>query len=347
MDIRKAAKDTSNILPEQLKGYCAKERTDGDGVYVSKGGFALCIKLEKTGCKPKCLRFWRKIDESQIDYLEEVENIIKGIKRSHDECSQYFIDFSIEEKLLKVNKVELPGLLMDWIEGETLRDYVMANSDHNSSEIKEIAYRFAEMCNVFNKRRICHGDLSAVNIIVCSDGSLKVIDYDSLYTPSMGRKRQFISGTRDYQHPKRKSAVYYEEYTDYFSQHLIYTALLIMAYDAKTRTTMKVKNLLFEDKDLTSPSTFRTSDIVVNARKLNANEINSELNIIEKALGGDFEDVPPLDISGRFSKKSPTANTSTTPTIRKVFYCTSCGKKYASEAFDYCTACGTKRLTYK
>ncbi len=335
MDIRDAVLDSSNILPSQLKGYSSQLTADGEA-YALKGGFALSIKVIKSGSKAMCLRCWvdGKADESQIDYLEEVAGVIH--RNSDKECP-YFIDFNIVERLLRVNGVELPGLLMDWVEGETLNKYVMANSGHSATHIRQQARNFAKMCDVFNRRQICHGDLSAVNIIVRPDGSLRVIDYDSLYAPSMGRKRQFIAGIKDYQHPKREAASYYETYTDYFSQHIIYTALLIMSYDANARPKQQLKNLLFSENDLVSQSKFRTSEVVTKARKLNVAEINSELDIIEKALGGAFSAVPRLSVSGFVDA----------PSVLKMPYCTACGAKFPDDRLNFCTQCGNKRLEIK
>lgn len=243
MDIRDAVLDASSILPVNLRGYSAQLTVDGEA-YALKGGFALSIKIVKPNNKPQCLRCWTdgKADESQIDYLVEVADIIN---KNNDKDCPYFIGFNIVERLLKVDGIELPGLIMDWVEGETLNKYIMANSGHSGAQIKLVAQKFAKMCNILNSRKISHGDLSAVNIIVKPDGNLKVIDYDSLYSPSMGRKVQYIAGIKDYQHPQRESATYYETYMDYFSQHVIYAALLIMANNASARPSQQLKNLLF------------------------------------------------------------------------------------------------------
>lgn len=334
MDIRDAVLDASNILPIKLRGYSAQLTADGEA-YALKGGFALSIKIVKSNNKPICLRCWTDgmTDESQIDYLEEVEDIIR--KNSNQDCP-YFINFSIVERLLKVEGIELPGLIMDWVEGETLNKYIMANSGHSSVQIKLVAQKFAKMCNAFNTRKISHGDLSAVNIIVKPDGNLKVIDYDSLYSPSMGRKVQHIAGIKDYQHPKRESAAYYETYMDFFSQHVIYAALLIMANDASARPSQQLKNLLFTESDFSSPSSFRNSSVVKNARKLCVSDINNELDIIEKALDWPLSQIPP------FGSASPMFKT-----IHKVAFCTACGNRFPSDEFDYCTVCGTKRYLYK
>lgn len=334
MDIRDAVLDASSILPVNLRGYSAQLTADGEA-YALKGGFALSIKIVKPNNKPICLRCWTdgKADESQIDYLDEVADIIN---KNNDRDCPYFIGFNIIEKLLNVDGIELPGLIMDWVEGETLNKYVMVNSGHSGEQIKLVAQKFAKMCYILNNRKISHGDLSAVNIIVKPDGNLKVIDYDSLYSPSMGRKVQYIAGIKDYQHPKRESATYYEAYMDYFSQHVIYVALLIMANNASARPTQQLKNLLFTESDFSSPSSFRNSSVVKDARKLCVYDIDRELDIIERALNLPLSQIPPLVESTMPRVK----------TIQKFAFCSACGNKFPSDEFDYCTVCGAKRNSY-
>ncbi len=330
MDIRDAILDPGNILPPFLAGYSAKLRPDGEAFAV-KGGFALSVKIVKGGGKPLCLRCWTEnsVNASQIDYLCDVTEIIR---KNQDSRCPYFIDFRIVEKLLRVDGVELPGLLMDWVEGETLNKFVMANSGKSPSQIRQLATDFAKMCEVFNNRRIVHGDLSAVNIIVQANGALKVIDYDSLYSPSMGRRYQHIAGINDYQHPQRRHEKYYETYSDYFSQHVIYVALLILAHIPGLRPKENLKNLLFTESDFRSPSAFRKSIPAVKGRQLGLAEINSELDIIEKALGTSLAMIPGLQLTNRMKQH------------QLVEFCTACGKKFNNDDFLFCPSCGHKRL---
>ena len=96
MDIRDAVLDASSILPVNLRGYSAQLTADGEA-YALKGGFALSIKIVKPNNRPICLRCWTdgKADESQIDYLVEVADIIN---KNNDRDCPYFIGFSIVEK---------------------------------------------------------------------------------------------------------------------------------------------------------------------------------------------------------------------------------------------------------
>lgn len=152
----------------------------------------------------------------------------------------------------------------------------------------------------------------------------------------MGRKVQYIAGIKDYQHPQRESATYYETYMDYFSQHVIYAALLIMANNASARPSQQLKNLLFTESEFSSPSSFRNSSVVKSARKLRVSDIDRELDIIERALNLPLSQIPPL-----VDSSSPMVKT-----IHKFAFCSACGNKFSSDEFDYCTVCGAKRNSY-
>ena len=91
------------------------------------------------------------------------------------------------------------------------------------------------MCIDLHKNNISHGDLQHGNILICEnrDGkpTLKLVDYDSLYVPTMGKKfKDSITGLKDYQHPARQTAVHVSSHkTDYFSELVIYLSLIAIA----------------------------------------------------------------------------------------------------------------------
>lgn len=335
--IREASLSSANILPRQLAGYEAQRRPDGDA-YSFPGGFCLSVKLVKPGFIDMCMRCWRDkkvlADPTQIEHLQAVNKVLQAELGS---TNSYFVDFSIISEMLRVRNGDvIPGLLMEWVQGDTLNQYVRAGNGKSAAQIKAVAQRFAQMCEYLNNKRISHGDLSSVNIIVKSNGSLKLIDYDSLYTPSMGRCRQYIAGISDYQHPGRKSCQYYETYTDYFSQHIIYTALLMMAEDPSLRPDEELKNMLFSEQDFVSPSAFRQSETVRRGRKMSNQEIRKELDIIERSLAGAISSVPRLQV-----------NSEPESIYRYVNFCTLCGHKFSSDMMKFCTQCGAKRHIYR
>ncbi len=356
-DIRDASLNTSNILPQKLKGYVAQMRSNGRGALSYKGGFCVSIKLIKSGGKPQCMRCWCEvgvlINKEQIDYLEKVSSLLKN----EQDCG-YFVNFEIIPDFLRVKEDVIPGLLMDWVEGDTLNNYVHRDNGKSGKDIGDIADKFLKMCDYLNKKNISHGDLSAVNIIVTEDKKLKLIDYDSIYTASMGDKPQFISGIDDYQHPKRKEQPYYRTYTDYFSQHVIYTALLMMSLDDSLRPEEKdSKILLFESQNFATPEAFANSDVVKKGYRLKNPTVTAELGILEKSISLPFDKVPPLLSKENFAERTKPKSEDISTIVgaleknpeTKGRYCAYCnfdiGSAYPNA--NNCPNCGAPRITYR
>ena len=333
--IRDAACSPENIIPKELRGYEAQRRKSDDGAFSYTGGFCVSVKLIKNGAKPKCMRCWKDSSvlgyPEQITHLNEVLDLVKNEK-----VNKYFVKYEIYEDLLKVGDGgTIPGLLMDWVEGDTLNKYVCQSSGKSQEQLLSVADKFVKMCHYLNEHKLSHGDLSAVNIIVTDDGELKLIDYDSLYNPGMGVKRQFITGIKDYQHPSRELAKCYEVYTDYFSQHVIYAALLIMALDGSTRPEEKnLKHLLFTESDFKDKKAFRSSYFVKRGYGLNNTALSKELDILSDSLELPMEKVPPLlDICDEAVK----------PKIRMMWRCNYCGKPFETDTQKRCNDCGSIR----
>lgn len=333
--IRRAACSPENIIPEELRGYQAQRRERDDGAFSYTGGFCVSVKLIRNGSKPKCMRCWKDSSvlgyPEQLTHLNEVLDLVKN-----EEVNKYFINYEIYEDLLKVEDGDvIPGLIMDWVEGDTLNKYVYQSSGKSQEQLLAVADKFVKMCHYLNEHKLSHGDLSAVNIIVTEDCELKLIDYDSLYTPDMGKKRQFITGIKDYQHPSRELAQYYGVYTDYFSQHVIYAALLIMALDGSTRPEAKnLKHLLFTESDFKDKEAFQNSDVVRRGYSLKNVALSNELDILSNSLELPLEKVPPLLDEFEEAVK---------PKIRLMKRCNICKKPFKTDTQKRCSFCGSER----
>ena len=97
-----------------------------------------------------------------------------------------------------------------------------------------------------------HGDLQHGNIIVDKDGRIFLIDYDSLYHPSMGSQPDSVKGLPDYQHPGRKDIIKASECMDYFSEMVIYTSIIALSEKPELSDKYQYEaseNMLFKHED--------------------------------------------------------------------------------------------------
>ena len=79
---------------------------------------------------------------------------------------------------------------------------------------------------------IAHGDLQHENILVNQYGKIFLIDYDSMYIPeeSFSKAKNTTNGKDGYQHPLRANCVYAGKKLDYFSEVVILTSIIAIAY---------------------------------------------------------------------------------------------------------------------
>lgn len=106
--------------------------------------------------------------------------------------------------------------ITEWAEGRTL-DFEMRKALHDAD-----TGRLARLAEVFDSAAAkllaaewAHGDIKPENIIISPDGVLKLIDYDSMYLPSMEGGRCGRTGTPLWRHPRRNELFFNRHIDDY------------------------------------------------------------------------------------------------------------------------------------
>ena len=197
--------------------------------YRSSGAFAVVFKMkdEQTG---KCYAL--------KCFTEEQEGRAEAYRRIADELeyvgSPYVVSVRYLEKELFVDcnceKEEFPVLLMDWIEGETMETYI-ANNYSDSYAMSMLCYRFCKMAAWLRSQPFAHGDIKPDNIIVRSDGTLTLVDYDGMFVPAMKGQKSPTIGTKDFSHPLR--TIYdFDETIDDFALATIALSLKAISLDS-------------------------------------------------------------------------------------------------------------------
>lgn len=215
------------------------------GVPPYAGGFSINFLFEVSdfdlfGSKVFGLRCWLK--GSQETYGTRYKKIEPYLKRVN---LPYFVDFKYndaDEGILIAGK-KYPTLRMEWVEGQTLREFVQDNLD-DPSILKIAAAKFQQMVAALHKFRISHGDLQSGNILLTQNGvnvDIKLIDYDSVCVP--GIYDQTTRGIREYQHPDRIKGAQITDVTkvDYFSELVIYLSLISFAENPKLWNLVRKK----------------------------------------------------------------------------------------------------------
>lgn len=164
----------------------------------------------------------------------------------------YFAETNYIDEGILVNGIKYPTTRMSWVEGDKLKDFIK-NNKANKAVLLSFAQNFVEMCNTFHQQKIAHGDLQHGNILIESSGQIKLIDYDSLYVPTLTNYQSQIAGLPQYQHPSRGSSKTKSfEKNDYFSELIIYIGIIAISENPllfEKYQIDKTEGLFFEAED--------------------------------------------------------------------------------------------------
>ena len=246
----KAIQDAGDNL-EQL-AYLTPVLDDHGEPYRSSGAFAVVFKMQdKSTGKYYALKCFTEEQEGRADAYRQIADELDMVDSPYITSVKYmekelFVDSQCEED-------EFPVLLMDWVDGETMEAYIVANY-HNQSVMSMLCYRFGKMAAWLRTQSFAHGDIKPDNIIVRPDGSLALVDYDGMFVPSMKGCKSPTIGTKDFSHPLRTMDDF-DETIDDFS--LASIALSLKAISMKS-TLLDIygasDRLLFSENDYRNPS---------------------------------------------------------------------------------------------
>ena len=195
-----------------------------DGLPImNSGNFAVIFKMkDKRNGALYALKCFTKEQEGRDENYKLIENELDDIN------SAYLVTFKYFKKELFVdthqtNETEFPVLLMDWVEGMNLDNYIRSNLNNNFV-LEKLAYDFCKMSAWLYAQPFAHGDLKPDNILVKADGNIVIIDYDGMYVPSMRGEKAKEVGSPNFRHPLR-TEIDFNERIDDFSLILISLSL--------------------------------------------------------------------------------------------------------------------------
>ncbi|SDM25367.1 hypothetical protein [Nonomuraea jiangxiensis] len=166
------------------------------------------------------------------------------------------IGFDYQPAGIMVAGQTYPILRMEWVEAVGLIRWI---EDHlgDRDALFTLAGHFADLTNDLARAGIAHGDLQHGNLLVASDGALKLVDYDGMYVPALAGMAATEHGHRHYQSPGRANAGFGPD-LDRFSNWLIYFSLVAISADATLWHTLHEpggEHLLLTDADFADIST--------------------------------------------------------------------------------------------
>lgn len=231
------------VLSARFKGGVAR-RGKRKQLIAYSGGFSRIYPIE-IGRKTVALRCWTsEVGQAQERY-QKISHYLKT------QNLPYFVDFEYIPDGILVEGKEYPVIYMEWVDGFTLGRFIDQHIN-NKDALLGVADLFLQMVKTLHQKKIAHGDLQDGNLMIYRNGqswALKLIDYDSLFVPSLQGYPAEIAGVPSYQHPKRANLKVVSERIDYFSELVIYLSLCAYAERPDFWEHEQEERLLFEEED--------------------------------------------------------------------------------------------------
>ncbi|MFI1962646.1 hypothetical protein ACH429_00630 [Streptomyces pathocidini] len=130
---------------------------------------------------------------------------------------------------ISVGSHRYPVLKMEWVEAVTLSSWLDDNHTHRFA-VDRLADRFEALTRDLATHEIAHGDLQHGNLLVASDDTLRLVDYDGMYVPALAGMGGTERGHRNYQSPIRGNDDFGAA-LDRFSAWVIFLSLKAIASD--------------------------------------------------------------------------------------------------------------------
>ena len=175
----------------------------------------------------------------------------------------FMVDFEYLDKGIRIANHWYPILKMQWVEGQTLGEYIQSNLS-KPDMLDQLLLLWVKLATWLDRAGIAHADLQHGNVMlvpVGDDGtvSLKLVDYDGMWVPALAGSQATELGHPNFQHPQRARDRIYKYEVDRFSHLVICTAIRSLRVGGRSLWSDfdNEDNLLFTAKDFEVPSESR------------------------------------------------------------------------------------------
>jgi hypothetical protein len=231
---------------------------------------------------------------------------VSGLQMRYAEISQHLaqanlpftVDFTYLHQGIRVRGEWYPLLKMRWVEGFTLNEFIRNHLDKPQT-LDLLCQLWVRLARRLREANVAHADLQHGNVLLVpsrKEGALsvKLIDYDGMWVPTLASTPSGEVGHPAYQHPQRLREGTYSPEVDRFPHLAIFTALRAVCVGGRALWEKydNGDNLLFRETDLRNP---RESALFRELIKLDTGEVRMLADRLSRAAAGPLEKVPLLD----------------------------------------------------
>lgn len=177
----------------------------------------------------------------------------------------YFVEAGYHEDAIFVSGYWYPVFTMAWVQGETLHSRVgRLCAGKQIQSLADLASQWEKMLIDLRQAGVAHGDLHPLNALVQNDGQIKLVDYDTLFVPTLKSLPALLGGCEGYIHPSYLSGTPrpFNEMIDVFGGAVVLLSLRVFADDPTVFGRFSKDNLLFTGEDLSQPDQSNLFDLL-------------------------------------------------------------------------------------
>ncbi len=147
-------------------------------------------------------------------------------------------------------------IVMEYVDGMTLKEYIKRQGRLNWREACEFAYQIARALECAHEHGIIHRDIKPHNIILTNDGTLKVTDFGIARTTTSDTVKmsggQDVFGSVQYISPEQARGGYVDERSDIYSLGVVLYEMLSgkLPFDGDNPVSVALQKLEGEAEDI-------------------------------------------------------------------------------------------------
>ena len=215
---------------------------------MTSGNFAVVFKMrDEKKDKLYAVKCFLKDQPNRAENYRMIAEELEYVSSSFLTKFQY-LDNELFVDSANADGDEFPVLLMDWVDGMNLDQYIRQHIDE-TYQLHLLAYQFSRLALWLMPQPFAHGDLKPDNIMVREDGTLVLIDYDGMFVPSMKGQKAREMGSPDFRHPARTEDTFNEHIDDFSLASILLSLRTIAEEPSLLDKYGAADRLLFSEND--------------------------------------------------------------------------------------------------
>ncbi len=202
-------------------------------------------------------------------------------------------------------------IVMELVEGITLKEYISKKGKLSVKEATSIAIQVSMGLEAAHDHGVVHRDVKPQNIIISTDGKVKVTDFGIARAASSNTISSNVMGSVHYSSPEQVRGGYSDEKSDIYSLGITMYEMVtgVVPFEGDTTVSIAIKHLQEEmepPSDYTPDLPFSLEQIIfkctqksVDRRYPNMEEVIADLKHSLIDPQGDFVKLSPLNTDGK------------------------------------------------